>query len=337
MQFRLDDDQLAMRDAVRAFCADHFSLDDLAAREGKPTDATLWSALAELGILGLLLDDAAPGSEAGSGLGLVEAAIAFEQLGAHLAGGPVLWSTLAAPFVDGAAEGTVRVAGVTIDGSAAGSTTGPLVVEHGDECDVLLVAYDDRLDVCPRAEVAASVTGAPLDPLTPVAVLPDVPAGRVVGGAPEAGRLRLRGEILSAAALVGVAQGALDVARDYALEREQFGVAIGSFQAIKHMLADMYVRVELARASAYAAAAVATDPRAGDPRRAASAAKLLAGEAGIANGRAAVQVLGGMGFTWDMLPHYFLKRAWVLENQFGTVSSHAARLGTAVGSEVAAS
>src|SRR5262245_804009 len=101
MRFRLDDDQLAMRDAVRAFCADHFPLDTLAAREGKPTEAALWPALAELGVLGLVLDEGEPGSEPGSGLGLVEAAIAFEQLGAHLAGGPVLWSTLAAPFVDG--------------------------------------------------------------------------------------------------------------------------------------------------------------------------------------------------------------------------------------------
>ena len=134
--------------------------------------------------------------------------------------------------------------------------------------------------------------------------------------------------------LVGAAQGALDVARDYALEREQFGVPIGSFQAIKHLLADMFARVELARAATYAAAAIAADPRAGDPARPAAAAKLLAGEAGIANGRAAVQILGGMGFTWDMLPHLFLKRSWVLEHLFGTASTHAAHLGSALGEEV---
>ena len=61
---------------------------------------------------------------------------------------------------------------------------------------------------------------------------------------------------------------------------------------------------------------------------------LLAGEAGIANGRTAVQVLGGMGFTWEMLPHYFLKRAWVLEQSFGTGDVHALALGDALGSEV---
>ena len=99
------------------------------------------------------------------------------------------------------------------------------------------------------------------------------------------------------------------MARAYALEREQFGVPIGSFQAVKHLLADMYVRVEMARAATYAAAAIAAGRGDGDADLAASTAKHLAGEAGIANGRTAVQVLGGMGFTWEMLPHYFLKRA----------------------------
>jgi alkylation response protein AidB-like acyl-CoA dehydrogenase len=132
-----------------------------------------------------------------------------------------------------------------------------------------------------------------------------------------------------------VAQGALDVARTYALERQQFGVPIGSFQAVKHLLADMYVRLELARAESQAAAALSADPTAGDPDRAASAAKLLAGEAAIANARTATQILGGMGFTWDMLPHYYLKRAWVLEHGFGTASAHAAWLGAEVGAETA--
>ncbi|WP_018637197.1 acyl-CoA dehydrogenase [Parafrankia elaeagni] len=324
MQFRLDEDQLAMRDAVRAFCSDRFGHGDIATREGSPSGPGLWTALAELGVLGVLSDGAA------AGVGIVEATLAFEQFGEHLAGGPVLWSTLAAPFVPGAAEGKVRVAGVELTAGASG----PVVVEHAADCDVLLVLRDDRLEVCPRAALPPPVDGTPLDPLTPVAVFGHLPAGRVIGGAADARRLRRSGEILSAAMLVGVAQGALDTARRHALERVQFGVPVGSFQAVKHLLADMYVRVELARSATYAAAATAADPRAGDAERAANTAKLLAGEAGIANGRTAVQVLGGMGFTWDMLPHYFLKRAWVLENGFGTAAWHAARLGAAVGEEV---
>ena len=122
----------------------------------------------------------------------------------------------------------------------------------------------------------------------------------------------------------------MTVARDYALEREQFGVPIGSFQAVKHMLADMFVRTGLARSATYAAAAVYDDPGIGTPARAAAIAKLLAGEAALANARAAVQVLGGMGFTWDMPPNYLLKRAWVLEHSFGTSDAHALALGSSI-------
>lgn len=315
MQFRFDEDQLAMRDAVRAFCADRFDLAGVAGREGRPADAAAWSGLAELGILGMLAD-----------IGPVEAAMVFEDLGAHLVTGPVLWSTLAAAHVDGVADGSVRVAGVEIDPD----DDGPVVVEHGDEADVVLVLRGDRAERIERADLPPAEPSAPLDPLTPVAVFGSLPAGEVVAEGEAVDRLRLDGVVLSSALLVGLAQGALDTAREYALEREQFDRPIGSFQAVKHLLADMYVRVELARAAAYAAAAIAAGRGDGDPVLNASSAKALAGEAALANGRSAVQVLGGMGFTWEMLPHYFLKRAWVLDHAFGTGSTHAARLGDAV-------
>jgi alkylation response protein AidB-like acyl-CoA dehydrogenase len=117
------------------------------------------------------------------------------------------------------------------------------------------------------------------------------------------------------------------VARDYALTREQFNVPIGSFQALKHLMADMFVRAELARSATYAAASVIDNPRVGDPERAVRIAKVLAGEAALANSRAAVQILGGMGFTWAMPPHFLLKRSWVLESSFGTTEDHARPLG----------
>ncbi|MGF7234999.1 MAG: acyl-CoA dehydrogenase family protein [Frankia sp.] len=332
MRFSFNEDQRAIRDAARTFCADELDLADLPGREGKPADPAFWRALTTLGVLELLIDPA------GSGLGVVGAAIAFEHLGAHLVTGPVLWSVLAAPFVPGVAEGAVRVTGVEVRDGAGG----PVVVEHAEESDALVVLRDDRLELCARSDLPPASGGSPLDPLTPAVAFPSIPAGQVLGGVEAARQVRRSGEILSAALLVGVAQGALDAAWAYALRREQFGEPIGSFQAIKHLLADMYVRLELARAAMYAAAAIAARPRAddaervadadlaGDAERAAGAAKLLAGEAGVANGRAAVQVLGGMGFTWDMLPHYFLKRAWVLENAFGATSDHAARLAASV-------
>jgi alkylation response protein AidB-like acyl-CoA dehydrogenase len=130
--------------------------------------------------------------------------------------------------------------------------------------------------------------------------------------------------------LLGVSDAALEASSRWALEREQFGVPIGSFQAVQHLLADMYVRTALARSATYAAAATLDDPGIGDPVRAGAAAKLLAGEAALENARVAIQVHGGMGFTWEMPPHYLLKRAWVLDHAFGDGDAHALALGTAI-------
>ena len=135
---------------------------------------------------------------------------------------------------------------------------------------------------------------------------------------------------LVAGAVGGVAGTALETTRRYALQREQFGVPIGSFQAVQHLLADMYVRTALARSATYAAAAVLDDPEVGDANRASAAAKLLAGEAALANARAAIQVHGGVGFTWEMLPNYLLKRAWVLEHAFGDAEAHARAIGASI-------
>lgn len=340
MDFRLSDEQLALRDTVVSFCKDHYDLTAVASRQapvrpeaapGGPADAAAWSRLAEIGVLGLLVPDETAGAAPG---GVAEVAIAFEELGRQLGTGPLLWSTIAAPLVPGVEAGEVRVAGVRVE---PGRPTGPVVVEHAAECDVLLVLYPDRVERLLAAELPAGVAGEPFDPLTPATVFEALPAGAVIGGARAAARLELLGTALSGALLVGVAQGALDTATSYAAGRRQFGVPIGSFQAVKHLLTDMFVRVALARSAVYAAAAMIDDPRAGDAVRAASAAKLLAGEAGIGNGRAAVQVLGGMGFTWDMLPHYYLKRAWVLEQAFGSADAHALALADALAAQASSS
>jgi alkylation response protein AidB-like acyl-CoA dehydrogenase len=359
MNFRLDEAQVELQDTVRRFCADRFALGQVADREGQPTDRPVWKDLGTLGVLGLLV----PESDGGTGLGAVEAAVVFDQLGSHLVTGPVLWSVLAAPLVDGVVSGDRLVGGIenhrTGDrlvsqppgsggwpaGEGRGAENphivqspgieGPHLVEHAAELDALLVLRPDGVFVVPDDELTPPHELTPFDPLTPVGRYRALPPGEQVGGAEDASRLRLLGTVLTAAMLLGVSARALEVARSYAFEREQFGVPIGSFQAIKHMLADMYVRTAMARSATYAAAAVVDDPRVGDPPRSVAAAKLLSGEAAVDNSGAAVQVLGGMGFTWEMLPHYLLKRAWVLEHAFGTADEHALAVGTAVGHDAA--
>jgi alkylation response protein AidB-like acyl-CoA dehydrogenase len=207
----------------------------------------------------------------------------------------------------------------------------PLVVEHAGELDALVVLRPAGVFVVAGDDLPPPQALTPLDPLTPVGSFAPLPLGHQVGGSDAAADLRRVGTVLAAALLLGIAARALEVARSYALEREQFGVPIGSFQAVKHLLADMYVRTALARSATYAAAAVLDDPGTGDPARTAGTAKLLAGEAAVDNAATSVQVLGGMGFTWDMPPHHLLKRAWVLEHVFGTADDHALALGSALG------
>jgi alkylation response protein AidB-like acyl-CoA dehydrogenase len=170
----------------------------------------------------------------------------------------------------------------------------------------------------------------PIDPLTPVGRVAGMGAGEVVGDAAMAAELRLRGAVLAAAMLTGIATRCVGVAVDYALGREQFGAPIGSFQAIKHLLADMHLRSALAQSATYAAAAMVQGDVDDESVRAATGAKLLAGEAAIENASTAIQVLGGMGFTWEMLPNHLLKRSWVLELEFGTADEQADRLGAAL-------
>jgi alkylation response protein AidB-like acyl-CoA dehydrogenase len=144
-------------------------------------------------------------------------------------------------------------------------------------------------------------------------------------------RLTHEGSLLTAALQVGHAGETLDLAVAYAKERRQFGQPIGGFQAVKHICADMLVRAEVARSAVHAAACLFDDPDAvtfevqssgRSPEavvtRAVMGAKLMADEAALANARAAIQVYGGMGFTWEVPLHLHLKRSRVLATTFGT-------------------
>lgn len=324
MDFRLDDDQLALQETISQFCRARYSLDGLAERSGGRLDRAGWTDLADLGVFSLM----AAVSHGGTGLGVVEAAIVFEQLGYHLVPGPLVWSALAALVVEPAGHGEV------VAGGTAG-TVGPFFVEHPDDLDMVVALRRSGVFRIDRAELGAATRHDALDPHNAVGSFASLPPGTQVGDAGTAERLVRIGTVLCAAMQLGIAHAALDVAVGYSLEREQFGVPIGSFQALKHIMADMYVRVGLARSATYAAAGVLDDPVVGHTERSVSAAKLLAGEAATDNARASVQVLGGMGFTWDMAPNFLLKRAWVLDQAFGTPSEHALAIAASVGAEVA--
>jgi alkylation response protein AidB-like acyl-CoA dehydrogenase len=313
MDFRVGADQKELAAAVRAFATKRFP--QLKDREGV-LDRKLFRELADVGVFSLCL----PEDRGGLARPFADAVLVFEELGRALLPGPALWTHLAARFIDGAEGGDLVVGGIE-------AKAGPALVEHAERLDVLLVLRDDRIERVDARSLATKSIETPLDPLTPVSLADPAPAGERIGGPEDASRLRREATALAAAQLLGIAGATLTLAVEYAKVREQFDRPIGSFQAIKHILADMFVRLEVARAAVYAAGATIDTPEVGDLGRAVATAKLKAADAAILNARACIQVHGGMGYTWEIPAHYYLKRAWVLESSFGTREEHALSLG----------
>jgi alkylation response protein AidB-like acyl-CoA dehydrogenase len=326
MEFGLTAEQLELQRTARGFCERWFPADRLGELDAEPLAARTWAELSGLGVFRLH----APAGAGGLGLGVVDSVAVFEMLGRALVPGPLIWTALAGTHLPGIADGAV--VGGAVDRGVAGA---PAVVEYPERLDVLVVLRGDGVYVVDPSELGA-VPAQPLDPLTPVGVVRALPFGRCVAGDDVAARMHLEGTVLAAALLLGIADRALDAATSYASDRRQFGRPIGSFQAVKHILADMYVRAGLARSATYAAAAVIDDPQAGDASVSVSVASVVASDAALRNARACLQVHGGMGFTWEMIPNYLLKRTWVLTHAFGTQHEHEEHVATSLAREVLA-
>ena len=142
--------------------------------------------------------------------------------------------------------------------------------------------------------------------------------------------LRRVGATLSAAQLLGIAIATQELATAYAKQREQFGRPIGSFQAIKHLCADMLLLVESARSAAYSAACVAADGSEG-LAVAASLASAYCGDAYFRCAGDAIQIHGGVGFTWEYDPHLHFKRARASQSLLGDPAWHRERVARALG------
>lgn len=334
MDFELTDDQLALQAELRRFLADRVTPEVRRAIADQPgaVDRDLWRELGGTGIFALTL----PEADGGVGLGLADATIVFEELGRAAVPGPVIGTFLAAGL---AARGVDGLAGAATGDAVVGlSPAGaPAFVEHLAALDALLVVGHDGVTLTERPGSSRSVD-RPLDPLTPVDVVDALPAGQPVGGADVAARLRTAGGLLAAALQVGLAESAVALGTSYAKERTQFGRVIGSFQAVKHLLADAQVQVEVARAAVQAAGVELDDAEAGATagaetdtdraraHRAVDAARIVASRAADRATRACVQVHGGMGFTWELDAHLFLKRALVLDVGIGSPETAAESL-----------
>ena len=312
MDFVPSPDQLALRDGVRDLLARRWPSERLFTVEDG-IDQALWRELAETGVFSLRLAEA----DGGLGAGMAEAVLVFEELGRFLVPGPLVPTFLAAglPEIEPGAPVTAHDTRMV-----------PPFVTHLHAASAMVLVTEGGLQVVTEGEQATRVE-RPLDPLSPGYLLPTTDyAGPRVGGPDDAARWRREAALLTAALQVGIAAATTDRAVAYAKEREQFGQVIGSFQAVKHLCADMLVRTELARVAVHAAAVTADDSEVGDVDRAVAGAKILADDAAVLNSRSCVQVHGGMGFTWEVDVHLFLKRAWVHATEWGTAADHAEAL-----------
>jgi alkylation response protein AidB-like acyl-CoA dehydrogenase len=337
MDFELDDDQLALQQAAGEL------LDGFASSAqvrvvvdgGGGFDSKLWAAMVEQGWLGI----AVPEAQGGLGLSWVEVAVLLEQLGRHVGPAPFLQQVVALDLL--ARAGSARVEQVVGGAGLAAIAFTPVAAErvgdewrltgttepvvYGPSADMAVVRSDDAVFVVDLAALEVRPEPA-MDRTREVGWLRlrDTPAERL-GGSDMVELLVDLGAVAYSAELLGVGGKSLDLAVEYAKEREQFGKPIGSFQAVKHRCADMLVDVEGMRSAVYYAAwCLSADDR--DRAVAASTAKTWCSDAARRVTASCLQVHGGIGFTWESDVHLYLKRAQLDAISFGDAVFHRERL-----------
>ncbi|HEX3842154.1 MAG TPA: acyl-CoA dehydrogenase family protein [Acidimicrobiales bacterium] len=322
-----DEQQEELLSSAAAFLAREFPRPRLRSLldAGHGVDRSFVEQCGKLGWLGLGLAEVA----GGAGLGLVDEALLFRELGRALVPGPFLATSLAAKVAvaGGDRELAERLsAGATLAGLAEVRPDGEVMVWDTEEVDYLLVAdlAHSSLVLVDRAAVEIPEGVASIDrAYSPVGIPTGALAPPVAEAGPESPVLLAQGTVLTAAMEVGIAEQTRDDAAAFASTRVQFGKPIGAFQAVKHRCADMAVRAEAGWAQT-AVAALRVDIAGAAAGFDVSAAKVVATDAAIRNTRDNIQNHGGVGYTAEYDPHLFLKRAHVLEHMFGSPHWHLA-------------
>lgn len=366
MNFDFSDDQKLLRDEVRKFLVKESPLTEArqVIEQGLTHSATVWRGLADMGVTALML----PERCGGHGMGALELCVVAEELGRQLAPVPLAstlylavqalllgageaqqqrWlprvadgavATLAAPLDANSSIALPRFDGKTLNGSV------PLVADgEAAAFAVVLAEATNGQAILVVADLAAGVRRrrlATIDPSRGFAELHfgETPAEALDACTDAAGllqRVRDRAAVLVAFEQLGGADTALAMAAAYARERKAFGRAIGSYQGIKHKLADIYTRNEMARAHCYYGAwALASD--APELPRAAAGARIAASDAFSYAAQENIQTHGGMGYTWEMDCHLYYRRARQLAVMLGSRHEWGERLVRSLESQLAA-
>jgi alkylation response protein AidB-like acyl-CoA dehydrogenase len=369
VSFIRTDEQAMLADTMREFLGSSADLDRV--REASLTPDAIftdvWQSMAEMGLIGLAIDE----EYGGAGYGFEELAVVFEELGAMVTPVPLLSSVMASTAIAGAGTDSQKAA--LLPGIASGETIATVAVfENAHDnaastpstiarptdigwvltgtkrwvtdamsADQFIVSAHSGDGVglfvvdCEAPGLAVSAM-PPLDATRPLGevVLEGVPVAHdaYLGDAPNPGAMARAldaGVVAMASEQVGGARACLDASVEYAKTRYQFGRPIGSFQAVKHMCADMLVALEHARSVAWHAAATFNDPD--ESRISVPLAKSVCSDGFLKIAGDNIQVHGGIGFTWEHDAHLYFKRAKADSLLLGSVDSYRDRLADAIG------
>jgi alkylation response protein AidB-like acyl-CoA dehydrogenase len=362
MYFDLTDEQQAIKSTAHDFLASRFKserLREIAAGESG-FDESGWQEMAELGWAGLAL----PEEWGGQGLGIVDLAVLFEEMGYVCAPSPLLSNTIVGlaiaaggsdeqkerwlpPLAAGERRGTPALfdAGLPVEigkFAMAAESDGDGVLLNGEKtlvmdaasADFFLVATSDgRRHIVESG--ASGVTVVPEESIDPTRRLSSVrfegvrPEATLPGAGEDYIPVFLRACVALAAESTGLARRALEMSVAYAKDRQQFGRPIGAYQAVSHRCAQMLLETENSRSAVYGAA-WAADAEPESLQLAAAMAKAYASDAGWRVPDAAIQVHGGIGFTWEHDLHFFLKRGRANAASLGDGKWHRERVADAV-------
>jgi len=322
MNFDFTDDQQAIKSTAHEFLASRFKPEKVRElAESSEYDDSLWKEMADLGWPGIFIAE----EHGGQGLGVLELVILTEELGYVCAPSPFLSNAAAGLLIQhagsdeqkerwlpGIASGDTRgTVGVVTNGSA------PLVPDADLASVIVLVDCDTATIVEPAgAQVDRVDTIDDTRPYSRVTASGGDSLPGDVQGAADRMAIALAGE------LVGIGQRTLDMAVEYAKDRQQFGRPIGAYQAVSHNCAQMLMEVEGARSLTYYAG-WAADHEPESLSVASSMAKAYASDAGFRVPARSLQVHGGIGFTWEHDLHFFLKRGKTGAHLWGTPASTA--------------
>lgn len=334
MDFTFTEDQILFQDEIKKFLTNEITPESIRARWETDTGRSdaVWAQLAELGLTGMTV----PEEFGGLGMNEVDFILLAQECGYVALPEPLVETVLVAvPLINDLPDDAVKFAWLpriaSGEAKVAVGLSQNLLVADAHIADLLLLQNGDEIHAVMKKHVTL-VHNPSVDPSRKLYSVQWTPstATCVAKGAKAKTLIEQafnRGALGAAAQALGLARRMIDISVKYTSDRQQFGKAIGSFQAVKHRMANVAVPLEYSKA-VVARAAYSLAQGHVDAAAHISHAKLVACEAAVAAAKNSIQVHGAMGYTWEVDLHIYMKKAWALNNTWGDVAFHKERVAT---------